>query len=403
MKYYLTNCFAGFIIFDEDFALIDYELFQKENLQDRMNEMNKGDLTREEENILKRNAKKCDSLIIETNLAISKYKNIKGASKFEFKTSNDAGNYLRSNMVSVLEEVGFIESENELREILHNLSLEIVNYKLKEASKAEDMYLIQAINTIDEIDEATGKLIERIREWHMIHFPELIKIRSNEKYVELIAEYGDRNAIIESGLLEELKIKEGSIGADIGGEDLEILQNFANSLKSLQDTKNSLTDYVEGKMNEVAPNLSDLIGPSLGAKLIAHIGSIQKLSMLPSSTIQIMGAEKALFRHKKTGERPPKHGIIYQYPEIRGAKWWLKGKIARVLAGKIAIAVRKDFYSGDFDPNLKEQLQERLEELKKKYPFPPRPSRSKKGGKNDKSVKKKKKRDKYKKNIKDYY
>lgn len=403
MKCYLTNCFAGFIIFDEDFTLIDYELFQKENLQDRMNEMNKGDLTREEENILKRNAKKCDLLIIETNLAISKYKNIKGVSKFEFQTPNDAGDYLRSNMAGVLEEVGFIESEDGLKDVLQGISLEIVNFKLKEASKAEDMYLIQAINTIDEIDEATGKLIERIREWHMIHFPELNKIRRNEKYVELIAEYGNRNAIIESGLLEELNIKEGSIGADIDGDDLEILQDFANSLKSLQDTKNSITDYVERKMNDVAPNLSDLIGPSLGAKLIAHIGSIKKLAMLPSSTIQIMGAEKALFRHKKTGERPPKHGLIYQYPEIRSAKWWLKGKIARVLAAKIAIAVRKDFYSGEFDPNLNEQFQGRLEELKKKYPFPPRPSRSKREGKKDKGIKKKKKRDKYKKNIKDYY
>lgn len=403
MKCYLTNCFAGFIILDEDFNLIDYELFSKGNLAKRIYNARDENLVSEEENILKRNAKKCDSIIIETNKAISNYKNIKGASKFKFETPNAAGEFLRSNMADILKKTGFIASEDELNDILHTISLEITNYKLKEASKAEDMFLIQAINSIDEIDEATGKLIERLREWHMIHFPELNKIKNQEKYVKLVSEYGDRISIIESGLLDELDIEDQSIGSEIEGNDLEMVKEFANSIKSLQNTKKSLTDYIDQKMNEIAPNLSDLVGSSLGAKLIAHIGSIKRLSLLSSSTVQIIGAEKALFRHLKTGERPPKHGLIYQHPEIRGARWWLKGKIARALAAKISLAVRKDVYSGEFDPAIKENFEKRVEEIKKEYPFPPRASKSKKEDKKGKSKKKKKKRDKYRKKIKDYY
>lgn len=403
MKCYLTNCFMGFMLFDESFTLIDYELFPKGKLAERVIELNKGNLTLQEESILKRNIKKCDSIIIETNLTLSKYTNLKGASKFKFETPNAAGDFLRSNMDKILVESGILEAEDDLNEILHDLSMEIINYKLKEASKARDSYLIQAINSIDEIDEATGKLIERLREWYVIHFPELNKIKNQEKYVNLVAEYGDRNSIIESGLLDEINIADQSTGAEIEGFDLEMVKNFADSIKSLQDTKKSLTDYVEQKMNEIAPNLSDLVGSLLGAKLVAHVGSLERLSLLPSSTVQIMGAEKALFRHLKTGERPPKHGLLYQYPEIRSAKWWLKGKIARALAAKISLAVRKDVYSGEFDEGIKESFEEHLEEIKKKYPFPPRTKKAQKEGKKGKKKMKKKKRDKYRKKIEDYY
>lgn len=403
MKCYLASCFVGFIIFDEGFKLIDYELFPKRDLIKRQIELINGTLTREEEAILKRNAKSCGSIVIETNVNISNYKNLKGASKFKFETPNDGGEFLRSNMAWLLKEIGVIESEDDLDQVLYQVSLELTNYKLKEASKSRDMFLIQAINAIDEIDEATGKLIERLREWHVIHFPELDKIKNNEKYVKLIAEYGDKKDILANESLDEINVSDQSTGAEIEEYDLEVLQGFASSAKSLQDTKKSLTNYVDQKMSEIAPNLSDLLGPSLGAKLIAHIGGIEKLALLPSSTIQIMGAEKALFRHKKTGERPPKHGLIYQHPEIRGARWWLKGKIARALAAKIAFAARKDVYSGKFDPALKEAFEKKLEEIKKEHPFPPRAKKPKEESKKGKGKKKKKKREKYKKKMRDYY
>ncbi|MGZ7067151.1 MAG: NOP5/NOP56 family protein [Methanobacterium sp.] len=401
MKCYLTGCFAGFVILDENFNLMDYELFSREKITEGIIETGNGNLASEEELLLRRNIKNCHRVIIETNINVSKYKSLKGASKFKFENPSAAGDYLRSNMAFILKQTGFIESEDELNEKIRRISFDLTNYKIKEASKAEDMYLIQAINSIDEVDEATGKLIERLREWYMIHFPELNKLKNNEKFVGLIVEYGNMESIKQNEDLSEFNIKDQSIGAEIEGSDLQIIQDFAYSIRTLQKTKKSLNDYVEQKMSEIAPNLSDLVGASLGAKLIAHIGSIEKLSLLPSSTVQIMGAEKALFRHLKTGDRPPKHGLIYQYPEIRSTNWWLKGKFARALAAKISLAVRKDVYSGEFDPKIKELLEKRLEEIKKEHPFPPRAGKSKKTGKKGKE--KKKKRDKYRKKIKDYY
>jgi nucleolar protein 56 len=195
---------------------------------------------------------------------------------------------------------------------------------------------------------------------------------------------------------------ERSVGTPISETDLLMVREFAGSIKSLQKTRRSLTDYVDMRMTDIAPNLKDLAGSSLGAKLIAHVGGLERLSKMPSGTVQVLGAEKALFRHLKTGERPPKHGLIFQHPEVRGAKWWLRGKIARTLALKISLAVRKDVYCGEYDPNIAESFEKRVEEIKKANPFPKRSSKSKKV--NDKETrKKKKKRDKYKKNIKDYY
>jgi nucleolar protein 56 len=401
MKCYLTSCFAGFIALDENCTLLDYELFPKHRIMENMAEIQKGHLTREEASILKKMVKKCDHVIIEAYGHPSRYENLKESSKFKFEFPSKAGKFLRSNLVNTLKTVGFVASEDEFLEIIHSLSLDITAQKLKEASKAEDMLLIQDINAIDEIDETTGKLVERLREWHTIHFPELDKIRSQELYAGLIAEYGDRESIIQSGRLDQNIITGTSLGADFAESDIVIVKQFAASIRSMQELKKSLTNYVDQKMSDLAPNLQDLTGSSLGAKLIAHVGGIKRLSTLPSSTVQILGAEKALFRHLKTGERPPKHGLIYQHPEVRGAKWWIRGKIARALAAKISLAVRKDVYSGDYDPQIKEGFYERVEEIRKANPFPKRTSKSQKTGKQ--RIKKKKKKDKYKEKFDSYY
>ena len=404
MKCYITCSFAGFISLDENCTLLDYELFPRDKQRERLGKIVAGSLTREEESILKRMVKKCDSIVIETTIPPSMYKNLKDSIKFKYETPNLAGEFLRSNMEDLLEKVGFLESNDDLTSILHELSIDITNDRLREASKSEDIFLIQAINSIEELDESSGKMVERLREWYSIHFPELDKIKNQERYVEMVADLGDMDSIIDSGVLDsdnDSKVRTGrSVGAPISETDLQMVREFAESIKSLQKTKKSLTNYVERRMGEIAPNLKDLTGASLGAKLVAHVGSIERLSKMPSGTVQVLGAEKALFRHLKTGERPPKHGLIFQHPEVRGAKWWLRGKIARTLALKISLAVRKDVYSGEYDPKIVENFQNRVEEIKKAHPFPKRSTKSKKL--DDKETRKKKKKDKYKKNIKDY-
>jgi nucleolar protein 56 len=400
MKCYITWCFTGFIALDENCALLDYELFPKSKITLRLIELLEGNLVREEKSLLKRLVKNHDEVVVETEISPSKYESLKDSSKFKFQTPNKAGEYVRTYLADILIQTDFIETEEELKELIHDTSLNITRDRLQEASEAEDLVLIQAINALDELDETTSKLAERLREWYSIHLPELDKIKSHEYYVKLVADYGDRDSIISSGLKEsDLKI-ETSIGSDLDESDIIMLKEFASSIKSLQATKKSLNSYIEDKMDELAPNLKDLVGASLGAKIIAHVGGLKRLALLSSSTIQVLGAEKALFRHLKTGERPPKHGLIYQHPEVRGAKYWLRGKIARALASKISLAVRKDVFSGEFDPSIKTSFEAKVEDIKKAHPFPKRPGKSSKPGK---KVKKKKKREKYKKKFDTYY
>jgi nucleolar protein 56 len=389
MNCYLVSCFAGFFALDKNFDLLDYELFPRDQLKEKWIKTQTGDLTVEEKNLLGKISKKCELIHIETYKNPHKYKNLTTTSKLKLEMPNDGGEYLRSNLTELLIQSQFLESPADLRKFTHQLAIKITEERLKKASEAEDLLIIQAIKAIEEIEESEVKLVERVREWYPLYFPELNQIKDHEKYVELVAQYGNRDSIISSRLAKEMDFKK-SFGADIGDSDLNIIQEFAKSIQALQLSKRSINTYVDSKMYELAPNLRDLIGASLGAKIIAHVGGIDKLSLLPSSTVQILGAEKALFRHLKTGERPPKHGLIYQYPEVRGSRWWIRGKVARALAAKISLAVRKDVFSGDYDPSIKEEFKQKVEVIKKEHPFPKRKVKSRK-----QNVKKKKKKDKY--------
>jgi nucleolar protein 56 len=150
-------------------------------------------------------------------------------------------------------------------------------------------------------------------------------------------------------------------------------------------------------MKEVAPNVTVVVGALLGARIISIAGGLLELARLPASTVQVLGAEKALFRAIKTGSKPPKHGVLFQLPEIHNAKWWLRGKIARGVAGKLTIAARVDAYAGEFiGDELALEIQSRIEEIKKKYPSPPKKEVKRKAKKKKKKKKKKKRKGKEK-------
>ncbi len=407
MKCYVVGCFAGFLVLDEDFNLLDYELFPQSELLEKWFLMAEKNLTPEEKRLLEKIGKDCDEIIIETSRSSYHYHDLKYNSKFTYHVPSKGGDYMRSNLGEVLHEAGFLDRAEDLWGITHKLALQVTERKLKEASLSDDLLLIQAIHTIEELEEAEVKLVERIREWYPVHFPEMDEVRDHTRYVELVAEYGDRESIINSGAVDissgvsNKKMESGmSLGAELSPSDLEVIQGFARTIQSIQESKKATTNYVDIKMEEMAPNLRDLLGSSLGAKIIAHTGGIKRLALLPSSTVQILGAEKALFRHLKTGERPPKHGLIYQHPDVRGSRWWIRGKVARTLASKISLAVRKDYFTGEYDPTVTESFQERLEEIIKEHPFPKRTAKSKKG--KDKKRKKKKDKFRFKKSDYDY-
>ena len=175
MKCYITWCFTGFIALDENCALLDYELFPKSKITLRLIELLEGNLVREEKSLLKRLVKNHDEVVVETEISPSKYESLKDSSKFKFQTPNKAGEYVRTYLADILIQTDFIETEEELKELIHDTSLNITRDRLQEASEAEDLVLIQAINALDELDETTSKLAERLREWYSIHLPELDK------------------------------------------------------------------------------------------------------------------------------------------------------------------------------------------------------------------------------------
>lgn len=391
MDCYITYFIGGFLAFKDDQELIKIKPFPKEEIVDRLISLENKEIASEEIEIIKELEREFDTIFIESNKKTSDYKNFKNV---EIKTPNLGGEILRENFDKYLNE--FDISDEEFSETYRKLSL----YKLKELSKSEDKHLIQAINSIDDIDEAISKLIERIREWYELYFPEMNVIHNNETYIKLIAENKSKEKIIEAkGDAFSIDIDEFDED-EINSEDLEILNDYANSIYELQKTRKNIEKYIDVKMESIAPNLKALVGSTLGAKLISHAGGIKRLSTYPSSTVQIMGAEKALFRHLRSGDRPPKYGLIYQHPKVRGSKWWNRGKIARTLASRISLATRKDVYTKDKDLDIYDKFIAKVDEIEKANPFPTKTTKRRQEEKNKGKSRKKSKKNKKKRRRK---
>ncbi|MBQ6098705.1 MAG: ATP-binding protein [Methanobrevibacter sp.] len=381
MECYITYSIKGFLAFNNENKLIAEELFPENEIINRLAEIEEKQIVDEEAKIIEKVSKDYDEIIIESNKRLSDYNN----DKIKIQTPNQGGEYLRNNY----SEFGL--NHEEITEIYQRLAI----YKIKKESASEDKHLIQAINSIDEIDETISKLIERIREWYALYFPEMDVIRSNETYIKLISQNKTKENIIEAKP-EAFPTNVLDLEDDINPQDLEIMNKYAQSIYELQKTRKEIEEYIDNKMEAIAPNLRLLVGSSLGAKLISHAGGIKRLAIYPSSTVQIMGAEKALFRHLKSGDRPPKYGLIYQHPQVRGANWWNRGKIARMLAGKISLAVRRDVFTKTFDENAFNDFVLKVEEIEKNNPFPTKTTKKRKEEKS-KSKNKKRKNKKRKK------
>ena len=204
--------------------------------------------------------------------------------------------------------------------------------------------LIQAVKSIEEIDKAASILVKRLREWYELHNPEFsVATQNHEKFVEDVL--GNE----KSELLEKLKVSPSdSFGADFEQEDLEPVRGLAHQIYDLYQLRKSQMSYISALMDDFCPNIKAVCDAIVGAKLIEHAGSLKRLSEMPASTIQILGAEKALFRHMKTGAKPPKHGVIVSHNLIAAAPQNMHGKIARALADKISIASKVDYFRGKF-------------------------------------------------------
>ncbi|KVI00081.1 Nop domain-containing protein [Cynara cardunculus var. scolymus] len=215
------------------------------------------------------------------------------------------------------------------------LSHSLSRYKLKFSPDKVDTMIIQAIGLLDDLDKELNTYAMRVREWYGWHFPELAKIvQDNILYAKaILAEE------VETELKEAAVV---SMGTEVSDLDLINIKDLCDQVLSLSEYRAQLYDYLKSRMNTVAPNLTALVGELVGARLIAHGGSLLNLAKQPGSTVQILGAEKALFRALKTKHATPKYGLIYHASLIGQAAPKHKGKISRSLASKTALAIRYD-------------------------------------------------------------
>jgi nucleolar protein 56 len=297
---------------------------------------------------------------------------------------------LRARMEQVAVETGFVKDAKELGVWNRNVSMELAKLRIKGASEKRDLIIAQSIQTLDDLDRTVNLFMGRLREWYGVHFPELDRlIEKHETYARLVMSLGYRDNFSLEALEKEAlpkeraentaKVAKASMGADMAEKDLAEIQALSKNVLELYELRKNMENYVDKTMEEVAPNTRAIAGALLGARLIAVAGSLQNLAMKPASTIQVLGAEKALFRSLKTGARPPKHGLIFQHSLLHDAKRWQRGKIARVLAGKLAIAARADAFGGGryIGDALKADVDKRLAEIREKYKEPPPPKETK--------------------------
>ncbi|NPB00343.1 MAG: C/D box methylation guide ribonucleoprotein complex aNOP56 subunit [Crenarchaeota archaeon] len=284
-----------------------------------------------------------------------------------------------------MKEIYGIENFWDYYKRVYDITVLQTRLKLRKVAEKRDLFIANAISAVDDCDKMMNLMASRLREWYGLHFPELEElVRDHRDYVKLLYELGHRsNFTVENikkvlpNISEERARKiaeaaEKSVGAEMAEFDLDAIRAYAKIFITAMEARKKLAEYIDEAMKEVAPNIRELVGSLLGARLINLAGGLLKLALLPASTIQVLGAEKALFRALRTGGKPPKHGVIFQFPEIFRAPRWQRGKIARALAAKLAIAAKADAFTGNFiAPKLKEELMKRIQEIKTLYAKPP--------------------------------
>ena len=271
----------------------------------------------------------------------------------------------------------FIGLSEKLKTGSVSLSHNFYRHKLKFSIDKVDIMVIQAVGLLDDLDKELNNYEMRLREWYGWHFPEAGKIISdNVTYAKLVQAIGMKTNVKNTDLSEILteedqqKIKEAaeiSMGSEISKEDELNIKELCGQIIFLSEYRSSLSEYLRNRMMTIAPNLTIMVGELVAARLISHAGSLVSLAKMPGSTIQIFGAEKALFRALKTKHETPKYGLIYHASLVGQANAKLKGKISRSLASKCALCVRVDALgentNGEIGNKCKKILESRINAL----------------------------------------
>jgi len=372
-----------------------YSMFQGENLRDNVNvecfkkfkdtenavesltELQSGELPEDLRKFLKKNIIKKEIkdhlLCYDSNVAnlIKNKMNIETECNSKYL---EVFRGIRSQLTNLLDGL----TDEDFQKGAVGLSHNYYRHKLKFSIDKVDIMVIQAVGLLDDLDKELNNYAMRLREWYGWHFPEVGKILAdNLTYAKVVLKMGMRtnakNIVFGTDLLtpeDEAHIKEAaeiSMGSEISSEDELNIKELCNQIIFLSEYRQTLTEYLRTRMMTIAPNLTTMVGELVAARLIAHAGSLISLAKMPGSTIQIFGAEKALFRALKTKSQTPKYGLIYHASIVGQANPKIKGKISRSLASKCALCIRVDALGenteGEIGKKSKKILESRIAQL----------------------------------------
>ncbi|MFO7990815.1 MAG: NOP5/NOP56 family protein [Thermoplasmata archaeon] len=324
-----TTWFGTFLI--QDGNVIDARLFPKDadEIAERRGKLKRGETLSEEREIVR----SLPGNVMVYSKRLSEFGGVTGDADVQIQPED------YSYDMSLLQKALRIEGEKELKE-----------------PQDPGRDIGKAMETIQDLNETINILMERLRDWSSVHYQELHDVLSDEELLEMF----------ERGVVPKDKGIE-LMGPQITEEEKQNYSRFSETILQQRSFREELSEYVERNMNIYAPNLTALTGPKLGAELIAQAGSLKKLAFMPASTVQVLGAEKSLFKHLEKGTPPPKHGYILQHPYVHRSSKENRGKIARTFANKIVIAARIDYFGErDVGDELKQELEHKIEEIKKK-------------------------------------
>ena len=333
MKSLVAKSPIGFFVFSEKGELLNYELFGK-------------------------NVKIC----------IERFTNSENNLENQNLVENDlAYKFLRKNIRKYANDFGFSDKEFNLF-----MSEFCFLFSKKNMKIERDKFLIQATKSLDDMNKILSLCYERVEEWFGLHYPELNS--SKLDLVEKIIKYGNRQNLQKikrfsessksQNLSEDFPNFENSVGVQLSKYDEQAIKEFCLMIKEINDKKIKIENYIEKSIKEIMPNFSSIVEPILSANLLSLAGSIKKLSRMPASSIQLLGSEKALFRHLKKKGKAPKYGILFIDKRIQDAPDNKKGKIARLISSKLMIACRIDAYSKrDCSEKLKKELEKEVSSI----------------------------------------
>lgn len=275
---------------------------------------------------------------------------------------------IRTHLTTLVEDL----DESEIKAMSLGLAHTLSRFKLKFSPDKVDVMIMQAVGLLDDLDKELNNFAMRLREWYGWHFPEMGKIvTDNLAYAKVVRLMGLKTKAkdtdfskvgVPEDIAQEVKAAaETSMGTEITDEDLNNINTLAERVAELTEYRASLAEYLKLRMTAIAPNLTHMVGELVGARLISQAGSLMNLAKHPSSTVQILGAEKALFRALKTKKQTPKYGLIYHASLVGQSAPNLKGKVSRVLAAKLSLCARVDALGDQVEPTLGKEYKEYVE------------------------------------------